>query len=284
MAITLGVLLAVAPAASASTIHVRDDRPNAIQRAINRADGGDRLRIHDGRYREDVAIDKRLKLVGSKNDRPVIDGECVTDETVDFAHRGITLKRLKVIGAGGPYAYNINILLQETGRVENVVVRETCNGGDAALYGINVFDGGAIEIRDVRVFGGFRDAGIYVGGITDTSPGPLIAADNEVYGNNVGILVEDSAGVQMRVRNNSVHGNDASGLSVPAGIYSRRSDGIRYVDNRIRNNGQYGIRLDSQSQDNVFFGNRFAHNPTPLLDQGSGNCGSGNVPDLFDPC
>ena len=163
------------------------------------------------------------------------------------------------------------------------MVEETCDGGEAAFYGINVFGSKAVEIRDSRTFGGFRDAGIYVGNITDTSPGPpVIVAGNETYGNNRGVIVEDSFGVEMRVKGNLVHHNKVTqaqgGLAAPTGLFSHNSDGIRYVDNRIRRNGSYGINLDGGSDDNVFIDNHFRHNPTNLFDQGDGNCGSGNVP------
>ena len=45
------------------------------------------------------------------------------------------------------------------------------------------------------------------------------------------------------VRDNFTHGNDLPGLSAPAGILVRRSDGGRYIGNRANRNGDYGIHL-----------------------------------------
>ncbi len=63
--------LAAAPAAQARTIDVRPQGPstNPIQKAINRADPGDRIRVHHGRYRKAIEVDKRLEIVAAKNER-----------------------------------------------------------------------------------------------------------------------------------------------------------------------------------------------------------------------
>jgi parallel beta-helix repeat protein len=274
---TLALAL-IAADADAATINVRPG-PNAIQKAVDRANPGDRLLVRRGKYREDVQVDKRLKIVGTKGKRPVIDGRCETDRTIDIMADGIRLRHLKVKGArfgpGGGYA--VNVIGVESGTLRDLVLRESCNQGPA-YYGVNVFDTGALEITEVRATGGFVDAGIYVGSIGDVGARPFLVARNEAFGNNVGILMEDSGPeANFVVRANRVHDNHLPGLSDPAGILVRRSDGGVYARNRANGNGDYGIHLDPDSEDNRLTENRaFGNGSANFFDQGSGNCGSGN--------
>lgn len=277
-------LVCFATPAGAKTISVNPG-PDAIQDAVDDASRGDTLRIKRGTYREDVEIDKRLKLIGQDgNKKPVINGQCDTSIVVNLTHSGVLLKRLKVKGAVAQY--NVNIAQVEKATIRNVDMVQTCNS-DRAYYGVNVNSTGAVKIVNSRAYGGFSDAGIYVGSISDTNGKTLLVQGNETYGNNVGILIEDAFGPQGKVlvKGNFTHGNDFdSGLSDPAGILVRRSDRTRYVGNRANNNGEYGIQLDSDSEDNVLIDNQANGNPDGnLFDEGAGNCGSGNSFSI-DPC
>jgi parallel beta-helix repeat protein len=285
-----GVALAlVAAPAAADTINVRPGN-NAIQKAVNRADPGDRLLVKQGRYREDVVVDKRLRIVGRRGRPPVIDGECDSPITVDVVANGVTLERLKVKGArfGGGFGYAVNLIRVESGTLRDLVLKESCNASPA-YYGVNVFDTGALQITGIDVSGGYVDAGIYVGGIGDVGSEPFRIAHNEAFGNNVGILIEDSIPeANIVVRDNFAHDNDFGDLSTPAGILVRRSDGGRYIDNRANRNGVYGIHLlddnGNTADDNLIRGNRaFGNGDLNFFDEGTGNCGSGNSFPI-DPC
>jgi parallel beta-helix repeat protein len=282
-------LAAVTASAGADTIHVKPGK-NAIQKAVNRADPGDRLLVNRGRYREDVVVDKRLRIIGKRGKPPVIDGRCRTDRTIDVVANGVSLRRLKVKGAESDPGdgYTVNLIGVESGTLSDLVLKESCNA-NPAYYGVNVFDTGALEITDVSASGGFIDAGIYVGSIEDVGSQPFRINDNLTYGNNVGILIEDSVpDANIVVRDNLTIGNDLPGLSTPAGILVRRSDGGRYIDNFVNRNGGYGIHLlddgGNTSDDNVLNGNAAINSGTAdFLDEGTGNCGTGNSFPI-DPC
>ena len=99
--------------------------------------------------------------------RPVINGDCGTRVTISVTSAGVTLRRLKVVGASegfGSYPAEVDFNQVNTGRARGLVVRDTCD----AQYGINVFDTGPVQIVNNRARGGFSDAGIYIGGIQDT--------------------------------------------------------------------------------------------------------------------
>ncbi len=268
--------------AQAATINVNPG-PNAIQSAIDRADAGDKLLIKRGRYAGDIVVDKRLKIVGKNRKPPTIDGGCDTATTVDVTANGVTLRHLRIKGARSSPGdgYTVNLAGVGSGKLRDLVLKETCNA-NPAYYGVNVFQTGALEITGLRTSGGFIDAGIYVGSIGDVGSRPFLIAGNEAFDNNIGILIEDSVPeANILVRRNHTHDNDLAGLSTPAGILVRRSDGGRYIANRVNRNGRYGIHLlddfGNSSDENVLRRNRARRNgERNFLDQGVGNCGSGN--------
>ena len=279
--LTAACVLALAAApASADTIKVRPGA-NALQKAIDKAKPGDRLLVKRGRYREDVTVDKRLRIVGQRGKRlPVVDAGCDAGITIDVRANGVRLRRLKVIGASGALGagYTVNFIGIERGSAKRLNVVETCPSSPPE-YGINLTTTGPIKLVHNRTHGGFRDAGIYVGDISDTLGGTLLVAGNEAYGNNRGIIIEfTDPGTRVLVRANRAHDNGIAGFSpTPTGIFLHGSDGTRYVRNRVVDNGDYGFHADGQSDENVFIRNTSRRNSQRnFFDQGSGNCGSGN--------
>ena len=272
LALAVGVLAPNA-IATAATTDVHPGR-HALQRAINAAAPGDVLRVHRGTYRGSVEIAKRLVLRGVGG-RPTIDARCRDDIAIDVLHRGVKLSHLRVQGAeeGPGPGFTINFIDIATGAVRNSVVKETC--GNEAEYGINIFDSGDLAIEGNHTFGGFADAGIYVGGIEDTRGSPLVVKGNEADGNNRGIIIEDSFApvVRIRVIANRTHDNARGGEGTPSGIFIHNSDGGVYARNRAGVNGDYGIHLDENSD-----GNRLSRNSAhgngiaDLFNEGSGNC------------
>jgi parallel beta-helix repeat protein len=278
----------LAGSAGAETINVRPGK-NAIQKAVNRADDGDRLLVRRGVYREDVVVDKRLRIVGRKGKLPVIDGQCTTDRTIDVVADRVTLRRLKVKGARQlpGDGYTVNLIGVDSGTLKRLVLEQSCDAFPA-YYGVNVFDTGPLEISNVTTSGGFVDAGIYVGSIGDLGGRRFLIEGNEAFGNNVGILIEDSVPeANIVARDNITRDNDLNGLSDPAGILIRRADGGRYVGNRANGNGDYGIHILDEGgapADNVLVDNRANGNGVAdFLDQGTGTCGAGNTFPL-PPC
>jgi parallel beta-helix repeat protein len=283
VAAVCGALLAIVaqpPPAAADhrVIHVHPG-PQAISRAVDAAHGGDVIVIHEGRYPEHVVVDKRLRLRAAPGDSPVIDGTCDHFATLEVRANEVALRGLKVIGGRD---YEVHIVLVRDITVRRVTVRDTCG---AAEYGVNVY-----KAEDVLVVGGkaqgFHDAGIYVGGIP---MGPSVTVKgNNVFGNNRGIIVEDSNGVA--VEQNRVHDNTLGGFGPPTGIWFHDGDDGLIEGNVVRRNGAYGLHFDPQSGGNTVAGNTITGNDQlDVLDEGSGNCFSSNIigthePDPLNPC
>jgi parallel beta-helix repeat protein len=273
--------LAITGTASADNVNVRPGN-NAIQRAIdNRASNGDTLRLHAGRYREHVNVTKRVTITEFGDGNATIDGECDSGEqfVVDVDRNGVVLEDFKVVGAyDNISAAEVNFEEIERGTARDLVVRDTCGGGpaDGAGYGVNVYRSERITVEGVNAKG-FLDAGVYIGAIESTGNGELVVEDNETFGNNMGIIIEEvEPEADVQVRNNNTHDNSK-------GIYVNVSEDVRFLGNQIADNA-LGIHIDPDSHDNVFNDNTLSGNDDDLDDEGTGNCGTGNSPEIFGDC
>jgi parallel beta-helix repeat protein len=239
--------------------------PNAIHDALAVANAGDTLDIHTGIYREHftVGIDD-LTLQDAGDGTVTVDGTCSASDTIQIKGDGVTIRGLRVIGAGTGFApKEIDFLGVTSGRVIDSEVDDTCGNAE---YGVNVFNSGSIRVIRTSATG-FADAGIYIGQITSTQFGPLVISGNDTYGNERGIIVENSAGGQILVRTNSVHDNATTG------IWITNSDGVHIQRNSVLDNHDSGIELDSFSSRNLVRQNvSEGHTYDLANDGGNGNC------------
>jgi nitrous oxidase accessory protein NosD len=273
-AIALG---AMGGSAAGKTINVHPGG-HALTKAIQKAKAGDTLRVHEGHYREHVTIGKRLKLERADGEaRPVVDAGCNANNTIYISSDGVTLEGLKVIGADegfGSFPSEIFFDGPNTGRARDLVVHNSC--GDAE-YGINLFATGHVKVLDNKA-SGFTDSGVYVGGINNTHGGRLNVRGNELFGNNRGVIVEDTVfDADVRLAQNHIHDNTLSGLGPEDGVFLHNTDGIYIVKNSSKGNGGAGYHADPQSDDNVFASNTAHDNGDGALnDEGTDNCGASN--------
>jgi nitrous oxidase accessory protein NosD len=259
-------------------VHVFPGRNDPLTRAIERAEAGDVLVIHRGRYHEAVEIDKDITLKGVGKRRPIIDGGCETGIVVNVLVSGVTLKRLRVQGANegfGSLPSEVNFVGVSNGAARRMVFRDTCD----AEYGVNIYRTGPIEITR-SIARGFSDAGLYVGGV---QTGPVLFANNETFDNNRGIIVEDCLPGTVVVTGNRVHNNDEPGTSTsPSGIDVIRTDGVDVVANQVWDNAVFGIRtydeLANESDDNRIFSNTISGSGTyDVYDESDTNCWNGTT-------
>jgi parallel beta-helix repeat protein len=252
---------------------------DAITKALGRVKEPGVVRVKRGRYREQVTIAKQVKLKAVGKGRPVIDGECDAELTVAVRHDDVRLRGLKVVGAGsGTFPIEVDFRGVSGGGVRDLVMKDTCD----AEYGINVFDNGPIDIRDSTAVG-FSDAGFYVGEISGTPGGAIRVRGNEAFHNTRGVIVENSAGGDIRVSDNVFNFNDVPGFAGAAGIAINNSDGVLVERNEARGNLDFGLHLTPGSDRNTILSNTLLDNPVDLRNQGSDNCGTGNTFATGDP-
>ncbi len=277
---------ALLPAAADAATIVVHPGPGAIGKALDQASAGDTIRIHHGRYPEQLTITKRVRIVAAAHERrPVVGPPCNQAlDAIAVRHNGVVLRGLKVVGGDGdfnPSPAEVDFHYVDTGRVANMVLIDSCG----AEYGVNVYRSGAIQIVNSRARG-FDDAGFYVGTIVDTNGDPLRVRNNESHGNNRGVIVEDSdatiPAIDIRVTQNNTHDNFIPpGEGSPSGIFLHNSDGVLISGNTADDNGDasegYGIHLDANSDSNTLTGNSAHGNLTfDLFNEGLNNCGAGN--------
>ena len=252
---------------------------DVIQKAVDRADPGDVLRIAKGRYVEDVVVDKRVKLWGPGEKRPTIDGNCNTNLTLAVTHPGVVLKHLKVVGAAegfGSHPSQVDFRFLGRGTANDLLLRETCEPEASAEYGINLLGTHRVDVINSVAKGGFTDAGIYVGSIAGTGKGSTVVRGNQAFSNTVGFIIEESFG-DIQVLDNQAFGNRSPGVQVPGGMFVNEVVGAFFADNSLTDNGVFGLRLTTGSTGNVLNGNVITGNETDVIDDGSGNCGSQNT-------
>ena len=196
----------------------------------------------------------------------------------------MVLRHLSVTGADeghGSFPSEVDFSGVPSGRAADLAVHDTCD----AEYGINVFGSRKIDVVDNRG-SGFSDSVIYIGGITTTGDGVLRVNRNEAFGSNRGIIVEDSAGGDLRFKDNEVHGNAARGegdAQRDLRPQLRRRPVLR--EQRPATTASTASTSTPTPTTTASSTTRSSGNPGGnFFDEGSGNCGSGNHPNPFPPC
>lgn len=273
--------MATAGGSAAAGPRVIDVHPgkDAISKAIAKANAGDTLRIHPGTYQEAPTVDKPLTLEATPHGpRPVIDAGCAANDAIHVTSRGVTIWRLTVKGAAsgfGDYPAEIFFENTPTGTVSENRVIDSCD----AEYGVSAFNTGPVDVAG-NYARGFDDSGIYIGSIANTRGKVLRVVANDATRNSRGIIVEDSnlRSDRIRVAGNILDANRIAGGEGPSdGLFLANSDRVKVVGNTAIDNAGSGYHPNASSDHNVFRANTATHNDAgKLLDEGHGNCGSGN--------
>jgi parallel beta-helix repeat protein len=268
MVVAMAVMAPVAGAASHGAGKVIDVFPgrHALAKALAKAQPFDTVQIHAGTYKGAVTVPTHDLFIQTAGDGAVkVDGKCEAEATIAVRADNVSIQGqagdLTVVG--GTF-YEADARFVKGGRFAGMTVTDTCG---AAEYGINLYQTGQY-IVDANVASGFSDAGVYVGFITDTSPDHLLVENNEVFGSDRGIIIEDvTPPALVIVFTNNVHDN------VTSGIHLHNSDGVYVQGNVAKHNGTYGIDLDEFSDDNRVTHNIAKGNPFDLANLGgTGNC------------
>ena len=200
-----------------------------IQKAVDISDSGDVIYIFGGLYRENIVIDKQVKIVGS------IDG---TETTID---------------PSSDERYLIEITADEV-TLENVAVREFPRNMTSPIGALiclksdnNKIIGNYINDTDtygIYIAASSNDNLISNNIMNNTKIGIYVisSATNDIANNNIyncskyAIYIESSSG-NNRVFGNNIYHSDS-------GIYSTLSDNINVSDNTIKYSNFYSIYIN----------------------------------------
>jgi hypothetical protein len=269
---------------------------DTLQAAINGASDGTTIRMHPGTYTGAVTVDKRVKLVSYPDAPPggavIIDGNCAAAVALDIAADGVRVKTGLLNGFYGDIdvvrgtATQIQIAnhsdVQLKGRLPGGVIvvdpptHPLCG---TEQDGIEV-SGNSFHVKIARVVveenpgAGFRFSGLPLGANVKLQLGN---ADH----NNVGVLVENSANGAALAKSRIVLKGIGILQNTAAGIRLVNSDGVAIRSNGLTGgsgSGLVGIDIDANSNRNLIQSNTWADGGTntPFVDNGTGNCGSGN--------
>jgi parallel beta-helix repeat protein len=200
-ATALALLLALPPAALAATYSVPGDYPT-ISGAISNASAGDTIVVDCGTYRERVAVDKGLTLLG-RDGPPAVDA-------IEVSADNAIVQGFRVAGA----ATGIDVRGCGNARVTDCIL--VGNGYGIKLTGAH---GGIIMNNTVT---GSHNVGIY---LADSSGNAIYL--NEVTGNQYGIALTGSSASNTVYMNALEDNAGANGLS--NGLFNRWNSSIPFT-------------------------------------------------------
>lgn len=273
LAITAGLLLAAMISLTSMAAEWTVKNGESIQAAVKKAQPGDTVFVHPGRYHETVYIDKdniSLHGVVIEGEWPVLDGQSKLNDAVLYSGNGISVEWLKIV------KYKGNAVMGQAGN--NFSIRNNWII-DTGVYGIFP-EFGKNGVIENNILSGIEDAAIYVGmcdnidvrnnqvfdnvaGIEIENSRHALVEGNYAYNNTGGILVFITPGLPIKttydviVRRNFVVDNNTpnfgppgsivSNIPVGVGIIVMAGDDVVIEDNIVTGNNSAGIIITDLS-------------------------------------
>jgi len=115
----------------------------SIQGAVNGAEEGDIIRVHDGIYHQKIVINRRVHVIGNGSQGTVIKGDGV-GSVVRLTANDTKISGFHILGSGGG-SYDAGIRVESSGcQIEDVYCTNNTigislmNAGDATIYGSEI--------------------------------------------------------------------------------------------------------------------------------------------------
>jgi parallel beta-helix repeat protein len=242
-------------------VEVPIDFPS-IQAAIDNADDGDTIFIHEGTYIENVVVNRTLSILGENSATTIIDGS-KSGTTLTIVADDVSVQNITVRG-GGPNAYESGIHV--TGSSCNLTNDLVINN---SLYGIYLDSSFNALVSGNIVEENGADGIVLFGSTSNTVSTNIVrnnsfgihlytSVQNNIVNNT--LAANSHGGIDLFYSsNNLVEGNDATG-NIGQGImleYSSNNNAL--IGNVVRRTGGYGMTLVSSSN-NVLRNNQMSNN------------------------
>jgi hypothetical protein len=249
-----------------NTVHRVRPGAHALQRAVDRAEPGDTLKLRFGHYRDPVEIDKPLTIRASREGGVVIDGECQRQSMITVTAPDVVIKGIQVFRTGAPDQHSPAAIryIGNGGGQLGAYMFLPCGTGD----GVEIAGSSPVVIKDSEITD-YRGSAVRVIGSSDPGASVSIEGQLRATDNSNAVLVEGARRDQA-VSLTGIVANATDQDASPRGIVLRDSDGVQIESSSIY--GSAGIWLDASSDDNVLNGNAGSF----LRNDGQRNCGSGN--------
>ena len=244
--------------AEGKTITVDDDGEadhRSIQEAINSARDGDTILVLEGRYFENVVVNRTVTLTGNDSANTIIDGER-KDDVVLINVDGVSMSHFTVTASGG-YSNKDGIVVESDDNeiFDNVAVNNA--------NGLYVFGAGGNSIHDNTLTD--NDYGIQVVGGSDGN----VLSDNNCTGNRKSDIIIRSS-EENRVSENycdsgSLYLVDADHNTIidnilKRGVLLERSRHNTIESNNCSSNSDDGILVSEFCRYNTIVGNTCSFN------------------------
>lgn len=216
-----------------STLTVPYDFPS-IQAAVSAAKNGDTIYVRNGRYNENILIEKPLTLQGEERNSTIIDGGG-TGSVINILSGNVDIQGLTVTHG------ETGIDIRPSRPVKNITIKDvlvTLNSG----AGILSRHSGGEHIIEASVFSYNIGYGINAHQFSQS-----IIRDNHIFGNGAGLRV--GWGSLIQVRRNIVYHNKTNGIYPDSCYYST------FENNLIFSNSTLGIKMGYISSRNIIRGN-----------------------------
>lgn len=196
--------------ADTDIIHVPTQYPT-IQEAINRANPGDTIFVHQGVYYENIVANKSVSLVGEDKNLTIIDGNGTSSVIFILANnvgvKNFTLRRSGILF----YDNGIRIERSSGNVISNNIISSNYGGISLFLSGNNVISGNIISNN----YGGislFSSSNNVISGNTIALNGYrgisiLYSIDNVIYRNNFNNTVQVESDSSINIWNYGFEGN-----------------------------------------------------------------------------
>jgi len=225
-------------AADPATLYVPSEYPT-IQEAINHANPGDTVFVHNRTYYENIVINKSVSLVGEDRDSTIIDGQ-EAGTVISVTTNGVTISGF-TIQKSTQGLYNSGIYIDHSSN--NSI---THNSIEANYHGIYLLSSNNNDITNNRVTAN-NFHGIYLVDSMDN----VLSGNNASFNVNDGISLHSSHGNTISYNNASSNQND--------GIYLYSSNDNIITQNEVASNSYHGVHFHSSS-DNVISNNHAVFN------------------------
>jgi len=245
---------------------VDDDGPadfSSIQEAINSANKGDIIFVHNGTYYENVIVTKAVSLIGENKDNTLVDGNS-TGNVIEVVANNVKITAFTIQNSGPEPHHQTGISLDYSSfnNISYNIIKNNHDGVQLFNSNNNVFAGNIITNND--------DDGIWFGGSYNNN----VLTHNNITHNHDGIVFLGSHNNNNVLTNNYVAHNNDMGLSLPAssnstitgnfvsdnrvGIWFGGSSNHLLTGNEVSDN-RIGIDIGA-SNNNVLTGNNVSSN------------------------
>lgn len=201
-----------------------------IAKALEAAQGGDRILVAPGHYSETIALTKPVIIVGEGN----------------LGEVTVSVRDADVVNSTTPFGRLQNLALHQNGGEESHAVFveagsleiDGCEVTSASLSCIGIYEGAEVRVRRARVHGSPQS------GIAFFENARGVVEESEIYDNGrPGIALVGSGDVT--IRNNKIRHGRGSGIKI-----TKEARGL-IEDNEIFENQKAGLQISEGADPNV---------------------------------